>query len=132
MTSKKKNLSPPGTSGPPRRPLSAPTRPPHPRAPGAASPLASRAPSSDATYLDALGTKSANAYADVILKQIADAQAHGVIVELPLGSGELSTLLDNTVHGLTEQGKINWDMPIARQQVFIDAWFSAMQRKGIA
>jgi hypothetical protein len=85
-----------------------------------------------ATYLDDLGTKSANAYATTILKQIADAGAHGQVVELPLSSGELSVLLDNTVEGLEAQGKLDWNMPIVRQQVFIDAWFSAMQRKGIA
>jgi hypothetical protein len=86
-----------------------------------------------ATYLDGLGEKSANAYAKVILKQISDAKAKGVVVELPLGSGELSTLLDNTIQGLTEQHKLAWDsMPINRQQVFIDAWFSTMQKKGIA
>jgi hypothetical protein len=85
-----------------------------------------------ATYLADLGEKSATRYAGEILKQISDAEAKGVVVELPLGSGELCGLLDNTIEGLGQQGKLNWDMPIVRQQVFIDAWFSAMQRKGIA
>ena len=88
---------------------------------------------SSATYLDELGTKSANAYAPIILKQISEMGARCVFVELPLSSSDLATLLDKTIKGLIEQGKLDWDhLTNTRAQVFIEAWYSTMQRKGLA
>ncbi len=81
----------------------------------------------DASYLDHLGSTSATRYATVIKKQASEAN-----IALPLPDEEVATLLTNTIKGLQEEQKIRWEKtPSHRQQVFIDAWVSEMNRQGI-
>ena len=85
----------------------------------------------NATYLDNLGYESARTYADTLLKQISES---GKVVALPLPSTDLGVLLDNTITGLTDMGKLpSWkNVPDLRRQVFTNSWYQGMQSKGLA
>ncbi len=81
----------------------------------------------DASYLNELGTESARRYAPVIKKQAEEAG-----IALPLSDENLSALLENTIKGLHQEQKLDWNSTSStRQQVFIDAWVSEMNRQGI-
>jgi len=81
----------------------------------------------DASYLDALGSESARRYAPVIRAQAAESG-----VPLPLGGDDLSVLLRQTIKGLHQEGKVDWNRtPDTRKQVFTEAWAAEMRRQGI-
>ena len=87
----------------------------------------------DATYLDALGERSASQYAEIILRQIEEARQAGQIVVLPLPSNDLNVLFDETVAKLDSFGELRWDRTSSeRRQVFSGAWYRGMQSKGLA
>jgi hypothetical protein len=80
-----------------------------------------------ASYLNELGAESARTYAPVILKQASEAG-----INLPLPDEDVSVLLTNTIKGLHQEQKIDWNRtPTTWQQVFIDAWVAEMNRQGI-
>jgi hypothetical protein len=81
-----------------------------------------------ATYLDELGTSSARTYAPVIRRQAQEDQ-----VALPLPNADLEILLRNTIQGLETQHFLLWDKTSSdRRPIFLNSWFSEMQRQGIA
>jgi hypothetical protein len=80
-----------------------------------------------ASYLRDLGTESARTYAPVIRRQASDEG-----VDLPLSDEDVSILLANTIRGLHQERRIDWDSTSStRQQIFIDAWVAEMNRQGI-
>lgn len=81
----------------------------------------------DASYLRGLGTESAKTYAPVIRQQVSEAG-----INLPLPDEDVSILLENTIRGLHQQQKLDWNNTSTDHQgVFINAWVDEMNKQGI-
>ena len=86
----------------------------------------------DASYLDKLGTKSAELYVPQIWNNINKALAKNIKIVIPLRSADLDALLNKTIEGLVSRKQLDWERtPLVRRQVFIEAWCKVMQKHGL-
>jgi hypothetical protein len=81
----------------------------------------------DPDYLAKLGRESGLACAERLLKL----RAEGKVPDKDGPPVELSIPFNNAITELCLARKLDWNMSIDRQLIFIDAWFAAAKEKGL-